>query len=171
MSETTIAEIDQNNTYYVDGHPCNKIVNIIVVDPYDLEDRKSWWDPLGLFTGKRDVDTMTEIVGKNHSTSSNSRWVYTEGKTSYDMQGYPPSIGYHYLQDIDLIIGDQPHASWIIDVDNPHWRPPFDVPNMPDLPKCKEGEMPFRWEWSEENYQSTDQLPVWILYQGMHAVE
>ena len=162
-----IAEIDERN----------KVVNVIVVDNSDLLDHKSWWDPLGLFTGKRDRDQMADVFVKKHSHLPNTRWIETSDSGS--LRARLASVGMNYmenvatmgLESVDLFICDKPYESWILDPAVPLWHPPLDAAPQTPLPKRKEGEIPFHWVWSEENYQSKDQLPVWILYQGMYPVE
>ena len=171
------AKLDSNNI----------VTQVLVVGNNDLI-KKEWWDPLGLFTGKKESEKVGIAFCQNHCGDPNSKWA----QTSYNAVGGKPGdgerswrgnyagIGFTYMTGVrtmgvastDIFIGQRPIdmngelcESWSIGVGTACWYPPDGVLGFRDmilsipLAERDAGMIPL---WSEDNYKK-DPSTAWVI--------
>tara|TARA_R100000008_G_C3517293_1_gene132036 strand:- start:54 stop:611 length:558 start_codon:yes stop_codon:yes gene_type:complete len=154
------AQIDDNNV----------VQRVIVVGDEDCK-KKEWWDPLGLFTGKKESEAVGIAFCQNLLGDEDGRWL----QTSYNARGFTPAfrgnfagVGMVYMEGVktmgvastDIFIEDPKHInpSWHIGIQTALFIPP----GPPGWPPEDEERGNLNWYWSEENYNK-DPLTAWTL--------
>jgi hypothetical protein len=166
----------------------NNIVTEVIVISNDDIIKKEWWDPLGLFTGKKESEKVGIALCQNHCGDPNSKWVQTsynvkEGTPGDGLQsrrGNFAGIGMTYMTGVrtmgvastDIFIWQRPidingklRESWSIGVGTAAWYPPDgvlgynDIVNSIPLADKDVGLIPV---WSEDNYKK-DPSTAWVI--------
>ena len=159
--------------YFAKLNPDNIVIQVIVVGEEDLIDTKAWWDPIGLFTGKKGFEQVGVSFCQNHTSDPFSTWK----KVEYSSRGEGfrcnyPSVGYNYLEGVktlgvastDIFIDPQPFPSWSIGINTAHWYPPHERPELTQF----EGEKFMEYCWDEERYNLNSDNG-WVLLSRKEA--
>ena len=141
----------------------NKVVNIIVIHDDDLIDKSAWWDPLRIFTGKREpeavgISVCQKLVGPD--TLWKLTYIHREQECHNHgrmMRGNAACIGMVYMEDVktlgvastDVFIWPQPFPSWTIGIHTAFWYPPVETPIL----TAEEKSFGQYYEWSEDKLE------------------
>jgi len=158
------AKLDENNI----------VTKVIVVDNNDLK-KKAFWDPLGLFTGKKEIENVGISFCQKHWETTfgekNTVWKqssYSPGnipKLGIGFRGNPAGIGMTYMTGVrtlgvastDIFIDpESPFPSWSIGLQTARYCPPG-PPGWPIEPTEEEIKLDpalnnIKWTWDEDEY-------------------
>lgn len=150
------AQLDENNI----------VINVITVSNNDLK-RKAWWDPLGLLTGKKELEKVGVDFCQDLVNDKSSRWRQTCNKTreGVHIEGGTPfrknyaGIGMIYDEDRDAFYVPRPvvdgvvYKSWIFNEFTCWFEPPIPCPNKFNVDIADDK----FYRWDEDNLNWVEQ--------------
>tara|TARA_B100000029_G_scaffold160585_1_gene156422 strand:+ start:1962 stop:2429 length:468 start_codon:yes stop_codon:yes gene_type:complete len=97
----------------------NIVINVIRINDEDLK-KKEWWDPLGLFTGKKELEHLGVSLCQDLFNDKSSKWKRTCKQTQngkHYLGGTPfrknfAGLGMIYDEERDAFYYPCPHKSW-----------------------------------------------------------
>tara|TARA_B100000519_G_C13995375_1_gene321314 strand:+ start:120 stop:614 length:495 start_codon:yes stop_codon:yes gene_type:complete len=154
------AQLDDNNV----------VINAIVVSDEDVIDKVAWWDPLKLFTGKRNSEEVgISFCHKLFGDDTNWKETRSTGWGRGTFRGNKASPGMTYMTDVktlgvastDIFINNQPFPSWSIGIQTALWVPPGPPGWEPKLTQFEKSHN-MRYIWDEEKYKLNPNN-AWVL--------
>ena len=171
------AKLDENNI----------VTKVIVVDNNDLK-KKAFWDPLGLFTGKEEIENVGISFCQKHWEATYGEKNTVWRQTSYNarlgtgFRGSGAGIGMIYMTGVrtlgvastDIFMNSTlpPEPSWSIGLQTARYCPPG-PPGWPIEPTEEEIKLDpnlnnISWEWDEDEYNRAikngdDVSTAWVM--------
>ena len=157
--------------YFAKLNDKNIVEDVIAISSDDLK-KKSWWDPIGLFTGKKESESVGIALCQSICGDPTSIWKqtsYSAGNTGRGFRGNFAGIGMTYMTNVetmgvastDVFVYQQPYPSWKMGITTATYFPPEPPGHQPTVTRF-EGVHGLEYRWNESKYKKNP-LTAWEL--------